>query len=527
MKSKTDGCPARWKHIAALFCSLFVSLLILMHSADWWGLNPKPNWSGYKLLMLRMAGSALLSFVASTLVFWMRGSSTRARLYFAGWFAVCMLLFLASWPGYLMSDSVATLNYALEQPMVLWLGFFTPFLFSAILQVFPDVSAITFIQLTIVAAVFAYATEVITLVTGNRKYALAFFVLITIKPSILFNIALLSRDTLFSVIVVWAAAFIVKLSYEKTIAAPAVLTAGLLAGLLVALRGDGWFVLLPFLFSFAAISKKFKDSAVVSTAALAVVVLFAWVLPKTFGYRGNEFHYKVANTINPVGYVLQSRFHTDAGNNKAAIGAVLNIDKLAAIQTPYEIPYWWSSGAADVEKAKPEARDGYLSHVYGFLKENAGIFLAGRVETFLTSTGFSGAGFKIIDMYREGWPVSAPPPQSVNIDPSRGRPFPTLTDSLQRYFAYSVVYDPSLRSGSALFWNFLPSLAVILIALLTRLSDPGLRLAAVIVLARVPIVFLAAPASQFKYYLSVEMCGAFFLLLLIAAGKQRFLAKGA
>ncbi|GLC97815.1 hypothetical protein Tamer19_72240 [Cupriavidus sp. TA19] len=438
-----------------------------------------------------------------------------------------MLLFLASWPGYLMSDSVAALNYSLEQPMVLWLGFFTPFLFSSILQVFPHVSAITFIQLTIVAAVLAYATEVITLVTGNKKYALAFFVLVAIEPSILFNMALLSRDTLFSVIVVWAAAFIVKFSHEKAIAAPTLLAAGFLAGLLVALRGDGLFVLLPFLLSFSVISKKLKDSAVASIAALAVVVLFAWIFPKTFGYQGNEFQYKVANTVNPVGYVLQSRFHTDAGNNKAAIGAVLNIDKLAAIQTPYEIPYWWSSGAADVEKANPEARNSYLSHVYGFLKENSGIFLAGRVETFLASTGFTGAGFKIIDMYREGWPVSAPPPQSVNVDPSRGRPFPTLTDSLQRYFAYSVAYDPSLRSGSALFWNFLPSLAVILIALLTRLSGPGLRLAAVIVLARVPVVFLAAPASQFKYYLSVEMCGAFFLLLLIAAGKQRFFVKSA
>jgi len=527
MESKTAESPASFKHIAALFCAVFVPLLILMHSADWWGLNQKSNWPGYKLLILRMAGSALLSFFACTLMFWMRGASARARLYFAGWFALCVLLFVASWPGYLMSDSVSALKYSLEYPIELWLGFFKPFLFSSILQVFPHVSAITFIQLTVVAAVFAYATEVITLVTGNRKYALAFFVLVAINPSILFNMALLSRDTLFSVIVLWAAAFIVKLSHEKAITAPTLLAAGFLVGLLVALRGDGWFVLLPFLLSFAAISKNLKDSAVVSIAALAVIVLFTWILPKTFGYQGNEFHYKVANTVNPVGYVLQSRFHTDAGNNKVAIGAVLNLDKLAAIQTPYEIPYWWSGGGAYVEKANQEARNGYLGHVYGFLKENSGIFLAGRVETFLASTGLTWAGFKIIDMYRDGWPVQFIPPESVGVDLSSGRPFPTLTDSLQRYFVYSVAYDPLLRSGSALFWNFLPSLAIVLIALLTRLSGSGLRLAAIIVLARVPVVFLAAPASQFKYYLSVEMCGAFFLLLLIAASKQRFFAKSA
>jgi len=344
MKSNTDEHSSSLKHIAALFCSVFTLLLFLMHSADWWSLNQKPNWPSDKLLVLRMVGSALLSFFACALIFWMRESGTRARFYFAGWFAFCMLLFLVSWPGYLMSDSVSALKYSLEYPMELWLGFFKPFLFSSILQVFPHVSAITFIQLTMVAAVFAYVTEVITLVTGSRNYASTFFVLVAIDPSIVFNMALLSRDTLFSVIVLWAAAFIVKLSHENAITVRTMLTAGLLVGLLVALRGDGWFVLLPFLLSFAAISKKVKDSVVVSISALAVVVLFTWVLPKTFGNRGNDFQYKVANTVNPVGYVLQSRFHTDAGNNKAAIGAVLNLDKLAAIQTPYEIPYWWSGG---------------------------------------------------------------------------------------------------------------------------------------------------------------------------------------
>jgi hypothetical protein len=426
-----------------------------------------------------------------------------------------------------MSDSVSALKFSLEYPMELWLVFFKPFLFSSILQVFPHVSAITFIQLTVVAAALAYATEVITLVTGNRKYAFAFFVLVAINPSILFNMALLSRDTLFSVIVLCAAAFIVKLAHEKAATVATMLVSGLLVGLLVALRGDGWFVLLPFLLSFAWISKNLKDSVLVTIVALAAVVLFAWILPKTLGNQGNDFNYKVANTVNPVGYVLQSRFHTDAGNNKVPIGAVVNLDKLEASQTPYEIPYWWNGAVSDLDKAGTEARNGYLGHVYGFLKENLGIFLAGRVETFLASTGFAGAGFKISDGYRVGWPVQWVPPESVGINLSSSRPFPALTDSMQRYFDYSVAYDPSLRSGSALFWNFLPSLAVLLIAALTRLRSTGLRLAAVVVLARVPVVFLAAPASQFKYYLSVELCGPFFLLLLLAAGKNRFFPKSA
>ncbi len=514
------------KHIAILFCSLFALLLCVMHSADWWGLNQKSMWPSHKLLMLRMLSSALLSFFACTLIFWMREFHARARLYFLGWFALCMLIFLASWPGYLMSDSVFTLKYALEYPIELWLGFFKPFFFFSILQIFPHVSAITFIQLTIVAAIFAYATEVITLITGSKKYAIAFFLLVVINPAILFNIALLSRDTLFGMIVLWAAVFIVKLSYRNTITTPTMLLVGILLGLLIALRGDGWFVVLPFLLSFALISKKRKDLVAILMPALAIVMLFSWILPKTFAYQSDGFRYKVANTVNPIGYILQSKFHTDAGNNKAGIGAALHLDKLVAMQTPYEISYYWSEGAgAYIDAANPQVRNAYLGHVYGFFKENMGIFLAGRVETFFASTGFTSTGFNIIDMYREGWPIQPVPPESVGIDLNISRPVPMLTDALQNYLTYSAKYDPSLQSGSALFWNFLPSLAILLIAALTRFSSFGLRLAASVVITRLPIIFLAAPSSQFKYYLSVELCGAFFLVLLFASGKQHFLAK--
>lgn len=41
------------------------------------------------------------------------------------------------------------------------------------------------------------------------------------------------------------------------------------------------------------------------------------------------------------------------------------------------------------------------------------------------------------------------------------------------------------------------------------------------VLSRVPLVFLAAPASQFKYYYSLYLFGLFVIFMLIAERKVR------
>src|SRR5690606_31242668 len=123
MKGDTAESSASLKFIAALFCSVSASLLVLMYTADWWSLNEKPVWPSGKLLMLRIAGSTVLSFFICTLIFWMRFANSRTKLYFCCWFAFCMLVFVASWPGYLMSDSVSALKYSFEYPVELWLGF--------------------------------------------------------------------------------------------------------------------------------------------------------------------------------------------------------------------------------------------------------------------------------------------------------------------------------------------------------------------------------------------------------------------
>jgi hypothetical protein len=476
------------RSFVVVFGLAFLALLGWMYAFDGGALNHHPAWPPGKLLLLRLVGSAFLSLWLGAAFSWMRHATRTLRGWMAAWSGWCLVLFLAAWPGYLMSDSLSALQYGFEYPMDLWLGFFKPFLYSVILQVFPHVAAITFLQLMFVAAMLAYATEVILVVSRRRRYAVAFFVLMAAQPAVVFNMALLTRDTLFSVIVLWVVAFIVKYAHDRQATTPSL------------------------------ISRKARDVCAVAGPAVAMVAVFAFFMPFSFGSQGDGFSYKVANTLNPLGYVLQNEGHTDAKGHLGPIGLVVDVKKIKEIQTPYEIPYWWSGGGADVARASPEAKAKYMAHVFGFLKENAGIYVAGRWETLRATTGYHPDCLRIIDMYRAGWPVGWVPPAAVHIDPKVGRPFPLLSDGLQSFFERSAVPG---WPGTRVFWNFLPALGILLAALLFRFPVPGMRLAALIVLARVPVVFLAAPASQYKYYLSVQLCGVFVLLLVIATLIER------
>jgi hypothetical protein len=500
----------------ALYAAVsFVTIIAIYYGADWWHLNDSPLWAHGKLMLLRVGAALLLSLAIAMLVSWLVHGTRRARLLFGGWLLAAALLFAAIWPGYLMTDSVSALKYSFEFPFNLWLGFFTPFYDAAVLQLLPNVAALVGVQLLLAAAVLAYACDTIVVATGRKAWALLFAVLVVCSPALVFNLGLQSRDTLFSLLVLWLAVFVVRTGQGIIGGAGSMLLAGCIGGLTVAVRsGDGWLVLLPLAVIVAWLTRSRRQSGLFAAAALTVL-LFSALLSAKLGQRGDAFAYQVANTINPLGYVMQSKFSTDAGQHLGEIAKVVDVDKIRALQTPYEIPAWWS-GNLIRESATPQQRDAYLGHVGGYLRENVGIFVAGRVHTFFAANGLSDGGFKVQDLYASGWPAEWIPPAKYHVDLAAGRPFPALAEATKSWIDGSAHFDPALTSGSALFWDLLPWIAVLLLVICFGPRVPGLRLAALLVFARVPVVFMTAPAAQFKYYLPVAIAAGFILVLALA-----------
>lgn len=494
---------------------LFVAILATYYGADWWGLNTSPDWPKGQLMLLRASAALTLAIIVVSIGTWLTRCGKRGRLVFLAWLAAASALFAVIWPGYLMSDSVSALKYSLNFPFDLWLGFVTPFFNSAILQLIPYVWALTACQLLLVATVLAYASETIIALTGRRLYALLFAVIVVSSPALVYNFGLQARDTLFSLVSLWLVAFVAGLGQRRGVRPAVLLFAGMISGLAATIRGmDGWFVLLPML---AIVPWTVRDKALTGMyagATLATLFLFAYALPANLGRSDESFRYAVANTVNPLGYILQNKFSTDYGSNLAGIDKVVVVEKIRSEQTPYEIPAWWSGGLIrpDVTSDQQAA---YTGHVSAYLRENIALFLASRVHTFSAATGLSEKGFKMDDMYQANWPSRWVPAEDYHLNLAAGRPFPGTFSRLKAWLDDSARFDPRFVSGSAVFWNILPWTLLLLLVMFGRQHPLALRLAVLIVVARLPIVFLGAPASQFKYYLPVMLCGAFVLPLAV------------
>lgn len=500
----------RWGLIC--FCILFVLTLASMEIGDWWRMWADPAWSRLHRTIYHVAGAGFTSLVMAIALTWLRGLSRAWQAAFVAWVVYFGLLLLATWPGYMLTDSVASFVFGRRFPVEQWLGFFAPFLYTSIISAFPRIGAVTGFQLLICAAVLVYCGQTLALICRRALASVLFFLLIAASPSAVFNFLLLSRDTLFSVMVLWLVAFLLRQWYLRDGAWRAFGVAGCIGGCAVVLRGDGWLVLLPLIaiLWFTVAAK--KKTLLLSATAAAIIALYGFGLPALLGSKQDGFSYRVANTVNPVGYVLQSRNMQDPGENVARIGRVVDLDIIREKQTPYEIEAWWTGRLLKASATEQDKRE-YFGAAGNFLFQNIGVFLAGRVETFFGASGFYQGSFRYSDAYGVGWPAGVDP-GSLRLNPGAGRPFPALFAPVDRWFRESTVYQPGKIQGSVVHWNIIPALIILTVCLFAYGIMPGVALASLIVLIRVPAVMLLAPASQYKYYLSAELAAA---LLLAAA----------
>lgn len=504
-----NGIGSRWVYGAL---ALFLIILSVYCLGDWWDLKTNDSWPWGILLMVRILGAIFLSLFLTSTTFWIRTLERGCQLVFGFWLLFLSALLLISWPGFLMTDSNAALNFCFIYPTHLWFGYFIPFLNLTVLQLVPHVAAMVFFQLILAAIIFTYCTQTLSNLSPKKMPACVFSLFVIFSPAIIFNLLLLSRDTIFSLLILWVCAFIINLHKFRKISINQYCVAGFISGLIVVIRGDGWLVFLPLFLVIIFVSRKILTVLIFGLFASTVIALFGFVLPSLNGDHRSDFSYLVVNTINPVGYVLMNKNFTDTKGSLTLISKVLDVEKITREQTPFETPAFWSGGVMK-EEATELQRQAYGSAVGTLLGENLGIYFAGRMETFLAAAGFNQIGFRYSDEKvridrQSGW---APPSWIVNMNLNSYRPFPRTFDYFNGLLIKSTKYNALDLSGSAIFWNFIPWLGLILSLILLYPYIPAVSLACIVLVVRVPLIFLAAPASQFKYYFSISLCGPFLL----------------
>ncbi len=464
--------------------------------------------------LMLFAALALFFFSLPTIV---RRAGRAARIAFLAWAAYLGVWLFALWPGIVMSDSIAAVDESRRANVFEWFSWIHSALNIAVLDLVPHIGALAVLQIVLVAGTMAFATQALLSWRASVPAAVAMNVVAALSAPIVVNALLLSRDTPFALGHVLLSLLVAQLATrQREATAPRIAVVVLLTGWLSVYRGDGivLLVVVPLLLLFAL--RPARAAVLRGAAAFAGVwILFAFLLPATLDVQDQSRAYAVSLRVNPLGAVLQSDFYSaDREHDLRELGRVINVAEVRDTYTPAEIPaYWsptgWNRNASDADFAA------FKKTADRLMLENVSAVLGGRVRTFGAATGL-GPGQFIQGSFDATGPGSG---DAIAARPPSHALHTAAEDAIERTEGWSG----AISTRGSLFWNFLPWLALLLCVLPFWKRAPFPAAFALIVLCRVPVVFLVSPAAQFKYYLSVELGGIVLLGMLLALVRREAL----
>jgi hypothetical protein len=183
---------------------------------------------------------------------------------------------------------------------------------------------------------------------------------------------------------------------------------------------------------------------------------------------------------------------------------------------PYEIPSFWNGGVR--ESFQKEDLDKFKREYWKFVVQNADTFIASRTRTMLAASGFSPLGYYPKDYITHYLKENKKDVGQVEITMSNNLNMPLNNELRQRLIqllSWSTSSDRVL-SNVMIFWNFIPIMMLVLFVLLRSktLKSPLLWIS-LIVLFRIPLLFMTQPGSYFMYYYPLYLSGIFIVVLYV------------
>jgi hypothetical protein len=517
-----------------------VATVVAWQTGDWW--NPGQTGFDRNLTIARLTLFALVAAAVYWLPPLIARSRPAARWIFLAWVGYLAIWLVGLWPGIVMTDGADAVIKAREGIVYEWYSYLHALLHLVVLDVVPHVAAVGVLQVVLLAAVLAYASSVLLERTGSWKAVALVNIVAACSAPILLNAVMYSRDTIYAAGHVFLALYLARVLVLRRSATVAdVVAISLLTALLTRYRGDGVILALVVPALALAYLRPARQVALRAGGVFAASLLLVWVvLPgalavrdhaipfvQSFDVREHPRAYDLSLRLNPLGAVLKTDFHSDTKEQDlATLNRVIDVDEARTLSSPTEVPVlWlgeWNPDATD------EEYDAFFEVADRLLRDNLPAVAANRVATLGNSTGMtSPGGFTGTHlMYEDAkdreehwyWPregLSAP------------TPILRLYDLQSDLLRGSGEYRGLRPSGSALHWNFLPWLLVLVAAAVPPRRARFEFVYATVVLSRVPLIVAAAPAAQFKYYLAVQLGGIVALGLLaprVARATRRWLS---
>jgi len=441
------------------------------------------------------------------LFFWgvpaLRRVTRPAWLVFAAWTAYLGLWALGQWPGELMTDSVDSVVNARQGVVRDWYSWVHGVLHLGVLDVVPHVAALLVLQLLALAGVMAYASALVLRRGGRLWVVAAMNLLAALSAPVVLNALLVSRDTPYALGHVTLALLVADaVAVRKELTRGRFALIVLLTGVLTAYRGDGLALILVVPLLLALRRPPVRVLAGGAAAFASAFLLFNVVAPAALDVKTERHHYELILRLNPLGQLLQDERISAA--DRASLARVVDVDAVVAKSTPLETPVFWDG---DWKPAASEADwTAFFDTSDRLLRDNLPAVVGARFETLEGASGLRDGGFR-----------GTPPDSAVRrYDWIADRTAMTGEPPVLRLYTAQTDLLQAADRVDWLQWNFLPSLVLLLLVLPFFRSAPFEAAFAVVLLSRVPLLFAAAPAAQFKYYLAVHLGGIVLAGLLLA-----------
>ncbi len=513
------------KHLTALLTTLAFSVFIVPINESIAFTSPTDKRSLFLAVLLK-AGFALFLYVLLFFALEFAQRVAAGNKMYRQWLrysliylAIMTVVFVLIYPGHWVWDEFNILNSVKHYLPDFWQSSFTYIFYAFSLYIFPTGVTIIALQILLISIIVGY---VISRFSAKIKYKyapLVLFILFLLPPIIVNNFYPL-RMPLYSYLELLFLGRFVLLYFDGFKPANKYRELLFLSFLIMMLsfwRTESAYYLL-FLPALVYLFKIFTKQNIkrlapymVTLGSVAIIAGGGLLTLKT-----TDSKYSLTTFVNPLTVVLQMHLKgKNLDQNLAAIDKVLILQKMREHPSYTEIVAFWDHGVRDDYKAHlPEFYKAYAQLV----KDNPGPFLYARTKTFLSANGLekttpSSIGLLVQTSYSEqiaGVVANRFYATNLFAHPISLNVKRKVTQFLQ------MTNDMGYVQGvGKIVWSILPVLAGLLVLFVYSLVRKHWMwtLLTGLVLARIAVLFVTAPAHYFMYYLPVYISGYFVLLL--------------
>lgn len=454
----------------------------------------------------------IVKYIKKSVVCYKQINEKSLKYSFVAVLAFYIILYILFFPGFLGSDDLNMTRTVMNGRAWEWQSLSYSFLSAAGIMMFGQFG---FLPLLAIAYYSYLSLKMLTLLDAlkvkliYKKIVALVFVLLSLHPYMQGMLLTYARDVVYSLMLIHLSLMLYGKNNWST------KDLAWLAGFLVFfadLRQESfiYLVAVPAVLGFSKVLN-FKQLKIYSLFTTIAVVLYFYIAPKVYETHSYNSNYQVTAYVHPLSHVLNKNgreFYNK--QDLEAIDRVFSVQKLIENYTPLDIgPF--HSGGYNQNVNEEQWADFKVAAKNVMLQSKFDIFKS-RVILFMCTLNvcYENGGVPFFDIFRDSPEQVEPTLQLM----SKTAESYTSSENLQKYF--NLIQDFYTWTG---FWRVLNTLVLpmlfILWGILLFNRFPQYFRASVVVAARLPAIFLLAPANYYKYVFSIQLFFTIFFPLVL------------